>query len=196
VAVTVIGTVAAGQPILSEENIIGEVLYYVNEMSAPEGFDSIQDLIDGTEIDVVIDENAARADLAIQVWMKDRDLIERLHAEQFLLRPRSFEYFRVTNGFIPEFKEPSEETVHALEADLDEWFSKKRRGRASKVFVYVKPDFVWFLVCHGEPFTRESIIKDGKSSSVYPARPLLWSSGISTLTGGRNFRDFTDATSY
>jgi len=99
--------------------------------------------------------------------MKDRDLIERLHAEQFLFRPRSFEYFRATNGSIPEFEEPSEETIHALETDLDEWFSKKRRGRASKVFVYVKPDCVWFLVRHGEPFTRESIIKDGESSSVY-----------------------------
>jgi len=26
---------------------------------------------------------------------------------------------------------------------------------------------VWFLVRHGEPFTRESIVKDGESSSVY-----------------------------
>lgn len=52
------------------------------------------------------------------------------HAEQFLFRPRSFEYFRATNGSIPEFEEPSEETIRALEANLDEWFSKKRRGRA------------------------------------------------------------------
>jgi len=28
-----------------------------------------------------------------------------------------------------------------------------------------------------------------------PARPLLWSSGISTLTGGRDFRDFTNGIS-
>ena len=154
-------------PSTSTPEDLAEALYYVNEMSTPEGFDSIQDAIDGTGIDVVIDKDAARADLAIQVWMKDRDLIERLHAEQFLFRPRSFEYFRATNGSIPEFEEPSEETIRALEADLDEWFSKKRRGRASKVFMYVKPDFVWFLVRHGEPFTRESIIKDGESSSVY-----------------------------
>jgi len=32
-------------------------------------------------------------------------------------------------------------------------------GRASKVFSYVKDDFVWFLVRHGEPFTRESILR-------------------------------------
>jgi len=39
--------------------------------------------------------------------MQDRDLVERLHAEQFLFRPRSFEYFKATNGSIPEFEEPS-----------------------------------------------------------------------------------------
>ncbi len=78
-----------------------------------------------------------------------------------------FEYFKCTRETIPDFVEPSDETVAALEADLDEWFAKKRRGRASKVFVYVKEDFVWFLVRHGEPFTRESIIKDGKSKSLF-----------------------------
>ena len=54
-------------PSTSTPEDLAEALYYVNEMSTQVGFDSIQDAIDGTEIDVVIDENAARADLAIQV---------------------------------------------------------------------------------------------------------------------------------
>jgi hypothetical protein len=146
---------------------MSEALYYINEMSTPEGFDLIQEAIADTEIDVSISEDAAYGDLALQVWVQDRNIIERLHAEQFLFRPRSFEYFKCTRETIPDFEEPSEETVAALEADLDEWFAKKRRGRASKVFSYVKDDFVWFLVRHGEPFTRESIIKDGESKSLF-----------------------------
>lgn len=136
-------------------------------MCTQECFDAIQNAIDGTELDVAISEDAAYADLAIQVWMQDRRVIERIHAEQFLLRPRSFEYYKTTNNPVPDFVEPDAETIHRLESDLDEWFAKKRRGRTSKVFVYVKPDFVWFLVRHGEPFTRESIIKEGESDSVY-----------------------------
>ncbi len=31
----------------------------------------------------------------------------------------------------------------------------------------MKEDFVWFLVRHGESFTRESIIKDGEPSSLF-----------------------------
>jgi len=154
-------------PNTSTPDDLAEALYYVNEMSTQKGFDSIQDAIAGTDIDVVIGENVAHADLAIQVWMKDRNLIERLHAEQFIFRRRSFEYFRATNGSIPEFKEPSDETIHALEADLDEWFAKKRRGKYSKVYVFPKEDYTWFLVRHGKPYARESVIEGGESSSQY-----------------------------
>ncbi|MDF1569971.1 MAG: hypothetical protein P1P77_18290, partial [Spirochaetaceae bacterium] len=70
---------------------LAEALFYVNEVSTPEGFDSIQDEIAGTDIDVEIGENAAPADLAIQVWMADREIIEKVHAEQFFMNVRSFE---------------------------------------------------------------------------------------------------------
>jgi hypothetical protein len=146
---------------------MSEALYYINEMSTHEGFDLIQEAIADTEIDVSIPKDAAYGDLALQVWIQDRNIIERLHAEQFLFRPRSFEYFKCTQGTIPDFEEPNEETIAALEKDLDDWFAKKRRGRASKVFIYMKEDFIWFLVRHGEPFTRESIIEDGESSSLF-----------------------------
>ncbi len=154
-------------PNASTPDDLAEALYYVNEMSTQEGFDSIQDAIAGTDIDVVIGEDVAHADLAIQAWMQDSELVERLHAEQFLFRPRSFEYFKTDNGSVPEFEEPPTETIRALEADLDEWFAKKRRGKHSKVYVYSKDDYTWFLVRHGKPYARESVIENGESSSQY-----------------------------
>jgi hypothetical protein len=146
---------------------LAEALFYVNELSTSEGFDAIQEAIANTELDVQISEDAAHADLVIQVWMADQALVERLHAEQFLFRPRSFEYFCTKQHSVPKFAEPSKTQISALESELDDWFAKKRRGRSSKVFVFVKSDYTWFLVRHGEPFTRESTIKDGESSSVY-----------------------------
>ena len=154
-------------PDANTPNDLSEALYYIDEMSTLEGFDSIQDAIEGTDIDIAVDDNAAYADLAIQVWMQKPAILERLRSEQFLLRPRSFDYFKATNASDIVFEQPSDETIHNLEGDLDEWFAKKRRGRESKVFVYVKDDFVCFLVRHGAPFTRESIIKEGESSSLF-----------------------------
>jgi len=99
--------------------------------------------------------------------MQDHNLVEHLHAEQFLFRPRSFEYFKTDNGSVSEFEEPPTETIRALEADLDEWFAKKRRGKHSKVYVFPKEDYTWFLVRHGKPYARESVIEAGKSASQY-----------------------------
>ena len=50
---------------------MAEALYYINEMSTPEGFDLIQDAIAGTDIDGRIGEESAYGDLALQVWMQD-----------------------------------------------------------------------------------------------------------------------------
>lgn len=154
-------------PNASTPDDLAEALYYVNEMSTQEGFDSLQEAIADTDLDVVIGKNAAHADLAIQVWIQDQDLVERLHAEQFLFRPRSFEYFRTNNGSVPEFRVPPAETVRAIEAELDEWFAKKRRGKHSKVYVFPKEDYTWFLVRHGKPYARESVIEAGESSAQY-----------------------------
>ncbi len=144
-----------------------EAMFYINGLATPEGFDALQNAIEGTDLDVEIPPDATPSDLAIQVWLKDPALLERLHAEQFLLHPRSFEYFRTTRSPVPPFVEPHVETIRILEHALDEWFVKKRRGRTSRVFVFVKPDFVWFLVRHGEPFTREAAILEGESTSVH-----------------------------
>ena len=150
---------------------LAESLYYVDELSTQEGFDSIQEAIDGTEFDATISDEITCADLAIQVWMRNRDLIERLHAEQFLHRPRSFEYF-MTTGEIQDCRKLDEVGLRALESDLNDWFEKKRRGRTAKVFVYRKPDFIWFLVRHGEPFTREPSLKAGNEEGSEYFRPM------------------------
>ncbi|MCB2141485.1 hypothetical protein KQH29_00935 [bacterium] len=144
-----------------------EALFYIDQLSTQEGFDALQDAIADMDLDVHIGEDAAHADLAIQVWLKEPAILERLHAEQFLFHPRSFEYFRTTKSPVPPFEAPGKETIRALEHSLDDWFAKKRRGRTSRVFVFAKPDFVWFLVRHGEPFTREAAIREGESTSVH-----------------------------
>jgi hypothetical protein len=143
---------------------LADALYYVDEMSTPDGFDDLQDAIEDTELDMELD--VTPADLAIQVWMADRDLVERLHARQFLVRPRSFEYYCAPTPIRP-FSRPSKSALRDLESDLNEYFAKKRRGRTAKVFMYEKSDFVWFLVRHGEPFTREAVIEDGESKSKF-----------------------------
>jgi len=107
------------------------------------------------------------ADVAVQVYLQDKDLLERKHAEQYLTRPRSYEYFQTETAPAPKFRKPSQKTLSALARDLDDWFEKKKRGRGSRVFVYPKKDVVWFLVRHGDPFKREGSLDGDQTSSVF-----------------------------
>jgi hypothetical protein len=105
--------------------------------------------------------------VAVQVYLQDKDLLECKHAEQYLTRPRSFEYFQTEKRPIPKFKRLTSKTLAALEKSLDVWYEKKKRDRGSKVFVYPKKDSVWFLVRHGDPMSREGSLVSGQPSSVF-----------------------------
>ena len=146
---------------------LADALYFVHEMASAEGMDELLREAERQSLRIDGSPDPAPADVAVQVWLQDRDLLERKHAEQFLIRPRSFEYFQAGKSPVPDFKNPSPERLAALETDLDEWFESKKRGRGARVFVYPKKDGIWFLVRHGEPYKREGSLKDGQPSSVF-----------------------------
>ena len=144
-----------------------DALYFVNEMSTNESMDLLLEEAETNGISLDGKPDPTAADVAVQVFLQDRQLLERKHAEQFLTRPRSFEYFQTETRPVPAFRRPSRETLATLERDLDDWFEKKKRGRGSRVFVYPKGDSIWFLVRHGDPFRREGSLDGARTSSVF-----------------------------
>jgi hypothetical protein len=144
-----------------------DALYFVHEMATPEAMDVLLQEAENNGISIDGNPDPTAADVAVQVYLQDKDLLERKHAEQYLMKPRSFEYFQTDTHPIPKFKQPNAKALAALEKDLDDWFEKKKRGRGSKVFVYPKKDSVWFLVRHGDPLRREGSLDGGQASSVF-----------------------------
>ena len=63
-------------------------LFFVHEMSTDEGMDML--LIEAQRNGVSLDGNPdpTAADVAVQVFLQDRELLERKHAERYLTRPR------------------------------------------------------------------------------------------------------------
>lgn len=144
-----------------------DALYFVHEMATPESMDILLHEADSNGIMLDGSSDPTPADVAVQVYLLDKDLLERKHAEQYLTRPRSYEYFQTETTPVPKFRKPSQKTLSALARDLDDWFEKKKRGRGSRVFVYPKKDVVWFLVRHGDPFKREGSLDGDQTSSVF-----------------------------
>lgn len=143
-----------------------DALYYVHEMADADCMEVLLQEVESNRLLIDSNPDPTTADIAAQIFILDRSILERKHAEQNILKPRSFVYFQTAARPIPSFANPTYETLSGLEGDLDEWYESKKRGRGTKVFVYPKSDGVWFLVRHGDPFKREGRV-DGESSSVF-----------------------------
>ena len=139
---------------------LADALYYIHEMATTDGMDQLMEEAEKSAIRIAYHPGSTPEDIAIQVWLADREIVERKHAEQFLSRPKSFEYYQSANEptSIGKLKN---DTLRGIEKNLDDWFEKKKRGRTSRVFAFPRGAETWFLVRHGEPYKREGSIKDG-----------------------------------
>ncbi len=150
-------------------------LFIIHEMADEPGMDAILDSIEAqnegkAEADKLvlnIGDDPDPADVAVQAWLQDKELLEEIHNQHQLTRPRSFIYFVAEVEEAPEFTAPTPEQITALEARLAAWFSKKKRGNACRILVYPKDKECWFLVRHGLPCKREGVFNEGKSESVF-----------------------------
>ena len=70
-------------------------------------------------IEIVGTPGPTPGDVAVQVWLKDRELLERKHAEQFLRNPRTFESFGTAVSPVPKYRDPMKLT-DAMKKDLDD----------------------------------------------------------------------------
>jgi hypothetical protein len=150
-----------------------DALYHVDGMATEEGMSALLGAARQSGLPLDEGEDVTPADVAVQVWLHDPNLLERKHAEQHLTNHRSFEYFQTDEDQPPPFQVPSTPTITALEGALNDWFADNRRGRTARVFVFDRPDGPSFLVRHGEPFKREESVIGAEPSSI-AYRPLRY----------------------
>lgn len=143
-----------------------DALYYVHEMATLEGMDFLLAEAEKRGIPLVV-EDPTPVDVAMRMWIRGGEIVECAHARESMTRPRTFVYFQTDRKRSTSRSELNMAAIGSLQDDLDDYFMRRQRGRGSRVFVFDKHDEVWFLARHGEPFKREGVIDDGKSSSVF-----------------------------
>lgn len=143
-----------------------EAACIIDEMATASAMDALVDGAEQEKIDLGEGKDESPVDVAIRAWLADSEFVRRKHAEQYLERPRSFEYFprAARTKKAPLAAEGA--LLRTIEKELDDWFDSHRRGRGSRVFVFARPASTWFLIRHGLPLRREGSLDNGKSSSV------------------------------
>jgi hypothetical protein len=146
---------------------LAQRLYLVHEMATEE---CMQQLIEafGDSLEAEGDDPTP-ADIAVQAFLKNRNLLEEKHAEQFLVRSRSFRICVSSSESPRKLPRCDVSSRTDLEREFDVWFVKNKRGPGSKIFVFPRTaeGELWFLVRHGLGMRREGTLNKGESSSIF-----------------------------
>src|SRR5665213_3392787 len=150
-----------------------DALYFVDELATPEGMDGLLAEAERRGLARPGGPQLSPADVAVRIWLLDKDIVERKHAEHYLAKVRSFESYQMELARKGAFRRPTAAQLETLAGGLDDWFEGRKRGRGAKVILCDRPDGMWFLVRHGEPFKREESLEGLQASSVC-YRPLKY----------------------
>lgn len=153
-----------------------DALYYVDNLADPDCYDRILQEAEDAGIDVTTagGGDPTPEDLTLRVWLTDPLILERVHAEMYRSKPKSFLSFFPVGAERPDLDIPSDAVRTALEDDLNEWFQWKKKGRGARVFPFPKEDGFWFLVRHGQRIKREETVEADESSGSVFYRPVKY----------------------
>jgi hypothetical protein len=136
-------------------------LVLVDEMSTGVQMDRLLEAAVRRGIRLSLSGNNSPADVAIQVWLQAARLLEELHAENHTIAQKNFCGFAGRHTRSREFPDVNEQTLEALQSDLDDTFDDYERGRGCRVFIFDRGRKVWIMVRRGATFRREESMKDG-----------------------------------
>lgn len=106
-------------------------------------------------------------DLAVRIWLKAPQALEKLEREAHSHRKLKFEHFPARDPAAPMLLEQLPEDLSPLEADLDGWFQEHKRGTGCIIDRLVCGTEVRFIIDHGLPCKRERNRKGRESSPLY-----------------------------
>jgi hypothetical protein len=149
-----------------------DALYVVDEMATDEGMEALLDEVERQGLKILGSDHTP-ADVAVHVYLINKRILERIHAEHHVARVRSFESYQTDRSKKPRFRSPSAKQLEALASELDDWFEGRKRGRGARIWMVERADGVLFLVRHGELFKREESM-DGIEPSSVCFRPLKY----------------------
>jgi hypothetical protein len=148
-----------------------EALHFIRETSSAEDMDALLAAAQAGRLPISVDRERSAADVAIEIWLADPDLIYQRHAEVVARHQKAFLYFGGRTAGGRSFPHLDAPRCHEIERVCDDWFDEHRRGRGCRLFQFREPPHVWLLVRHGQPMRREASHQDDGSAGTEFFRP-------------------------
>ena len=153
-----------------------EAAYAIEGMANDEGLDRLERATGENGLAFQFRENSTGAEMALQAWLTNPELFAEKFNEQRLTRLASFDYYGSsacrTGHYENQFTPPTAETLALMTTDMEEAFRVRNRGqRACRVEVHPMDNEFWFIIRHGDTYTRVPTVTNGGQMSVLHFRP-------------------------
>jgi hypothetical protein len=160
-----------------------DTLYFVDEMATPSGVEALLSAAEARGIRRSMCLEVAPAEVVLLLWLADRRLVERVHAEMAVRRQRAFDYFQPQSAKPPVVPEGLPARLQALETELNAQFHEHGYRRYTHIHLDHQEDSLWFYIAHGGMLRREAAIKNETPTTVC-FRPEVYDSVVFVrLTG-------------
>jgi hypothetical protein len=152
--------------------VLIEALVAIEGMATAEGQERLERAAKEHGFDFRAD--ATGADMAVQAWLANPEMLTRLFNAQRLSRLSAFDYFggqqakKRGDASAAPFAAPSPEVLALIQADLEKWFRVNHRGeQAVRVEMHVIEGEYWFMIRHGDTYSRVPTVANGRMSILH-----------------------------
>ncbi len=142
-----------------------EARFAIDEMSTVRAQAQLEASPEWAELQPLLAPDSSPPEIALQIWLVAPALLARVHNAQRLRRLTTFEYFGSPSSSSSSF---SFSALNALSDSLDRWVARNHRGhRTTRVELYPLDGEFWFLVRHGDVFTRTPKVEAQKTEILH-----------------------------
>jgi hypothetical protein len=143
-----------------------EALYHIDELATPAGVEALDSAaqVQGIATHQYLD--VTPAEIVLQFWLAHRPLVEHVHAELAVSRLRTFEYFQPESEQAPKLVGALEPKIRLMEAELNDTFQAKGRGRYAYIIASAEGGQLWLYIGHGGLLRREATVDEGGRASI------------------------------
>jgi hypothetical protein len=158
---------------------LNEALVAVDDLSTSQGFESLEKSPGWSTRQSLVKPESTREDMALQLWLVDREFIISVHNQLRLTRLTVFEYAGSTGRAAtvsPSTLDTPPSTldksaIGILTFALDQWFATNHRGsETTRIEVYPLRGEYWFLIRHGDVFIRAPKVRQ-QTTEILHYRP-------------------------
>jgi hypothetical protein len=142
-----------------------EALHLIEHLGTNEYYDDLLQLAAANGIDP--DGEATAPDLAVQIWLKNPQALERKDREGLFQQRKTFESFRAADSAATIEIDAIPDDLGPLEEALGQYFEEKKRGIGCRVIRKDSPEEIRYLVQHGQPCKREPSRKGPLSTCTF-----------------------------